>query len=473
MRDCLALLALLAIAAGCIGASSDAEAGPTSEPETDSARELPSYELACPPGASTDSAEPCLATLSRPAHSFDEPELAVHPEDPEVLAVGVNAHDAREAAPSTTPTPGTTVAGLQVYTSEDAGASWQQAGLPAAPDPEDRRARTSLYSDPSLAYDENGRLHATGLVSHNVHAWRAEESRWHVFHAALSPDGSWSQPVVLSEDGSNDRQWITTGPSNTLLVPWQDPFDATEVVWSTDGGQTWHGPPSGEAPARFEDCGPSSRGLTWNASVFLVCSGRDGYEATGLRVLELDREEGVLQERAHLSHLPGTWKMDAVVTPEGRFVTAAHVDHGLRLAATDRGPTGWSSPLALEEQLSVDDGLRELELFALAADPWGGVHLLVGGDEACTGPCPPQRTPPLGRPSDGSRQLAHVVVDPAKLSVVEETVLTPEGLESGLQRGTGAPRFDDFGSIAFGPDRGWIAFSHEGAIAYTLVEASR
>ncbi len=142
-----------------------------------------------------------------------------------------------------------------VYYSRNGGQSWSNVALPGwTPSTGGAGQFSHLNScgDPVLAFSRDGsRLYYTGLVC-NFDKFPRTMSGVAV---AVSTDGgaSWSQPTMVdyraSGDFFSDKEWITTGPGNTVYLTWtkfyQGPrglgYLRSPIVMSSsrNGGKTW------------------------------------------------------------------------------------------------------------------------------------------------------------------------------------------------------------------------------------------
>ncbi len=142
-----------------------------------------------------------------------------------------------------------------VYYSKNGGQTWSNVALPGwTPSTGGAGQFSHLNScgDPVLAFSRDGsRLYYTGLVC-NFDKFPRTMSGVAI---AVSTDGgaSWSQPTMVdyraSGDFFSDKEWITTGPGNTVYLTWtkfyQGPrglgYLRSPIVMSSsrDGGKTW------------------------------------------------------------------------------------------------------------------------------------------------------------------------------------------------------------------------------------------
>ena len=93
------------------------------------------YDLVCPPGGTTVDGV-CAYRIASLTESNQEPFVAVHPTDPDVVAVGVNAGHTTGAASTQGGGPGVDLVRLDVFVTTDGGASWTRSSLPYVRDPD-------------------------------------------------------------------------------------------------------------------------------------------------------------------------------------------------------------------------------------------------------------------------------------------------------------------------------------------------
>ena len=142
-----------------------------------------------------------------------------------------------------------------VYYSGDGGHSWGNVVLPGwtpSTGGAGQFSHMNSCGDPVLAFSRDGsRLYYTGLVCNFDKFPRTMSG----IAIAVSTDGgaTWSPPTMVdyraSGDFFSDKEWITTGPGNTVYLTWtkfyQGPrglgYLRSPIVMSSsrDGGKTW------------------------------------------------------------------------------------------------------------------------------------------------------------------------------------------------------------------------------------------
>jgi hypothetical protein len=386
------------------------------------------FELVCPPGETVqDPVGNCVGRLSDSFTSLQEPYVALDPNRPGVVVIGVNAGHTT-GAPRIEGRPGLDMVRLDLYVSEDGGASWRTVVLPYVDDaavqgvlPVDDQ---TVVGDPALVFDEHGVLYVSGIASHT------RTKGYNVF-VTSTPDlgATWSPVVVLTEDSDNDRNWISIGPDGTVFVSWQNVGRSSVVAFSRDGA-TW------ELSELAADCITVSRvAFLPDGTPVLACagSGRDG--PTGLVVYTMDGAS--LTEIARLPELECYWPQITTPSPNRIVMSAEYCDGGAKLAASGDGGVSWEV-LGIVRDVTGISGSRVLWH---EADPWGAVHLIIGGAD-----------------------VTHVSFDPLTLAVDSTTRLRAA---SSLVPGTVAPAYGDhFYGLAFDASGGFMAWTRDRGIDY-------
>jgi hypothetical protein len=177
-----------------------------------------------------------------------------------------------------------------VYYSRDGGHAWVNVFLPGwtrASGGQGVFSHMDSCGDPVLAFSRDGkRLYYSGLVCNFDKAPRQMSG----VAVAVSTDGgaTWSAPTMVdyraSSDFFNDKEWITTGPGNTVYLTWtkfyQGPQGASylrsPIVMSSssDGGKTWS-----SVKAVSDDAHPfnqgSQVGVAPDGTVYVAYEGSD------------------------------------------------------------------------------------------------------------------------------------------------------------------------------------------------------
>jgi len=425
---------LTLLAAGCVG---PAPAPPTEEPAPAAAK-VTGFAFACPPGATVQNPEGlCVGRIATRTESLQEPYVAVHPTNPDIVAVGINAGHTVQSV-RTEPRPGIDLVLLDIYVSEDGGATWRLSRLPYV---EDSAVSSPLpfddgtvVGDPALVFGADGVLHASGIASNS------QTRGYNVFYAQTTDLGrSWSDITVLTTDDDNDRNWMDMGPDGTLFVPWQNVGESSEVAWSTDNGATWRTQTAGQ---KEKECLLAGRMAFWEGTPLLLCGGRDRSDNTGVRILALDMATGDLEEWAELDGMPCLAPL-AVRALGGPLVVAS----------------GWCGVEDAKVAFSTDG--RTFEVMGLGkaigvpvtwlywheADPWGNTHFVV---------------------RDAAGDVHHVAFDPVARKPILDQVLRGE---APMVSESAAPAYGDhFYGVAFGAEHGYAVWTRDKGLDFARVE---
>lgn len=448
----LLLLALACILTGCV--ASAARVGPAAPPPSPEAGAGDAYAHACPPGPAAFELEGvCVSRLARLDESLQEPYLAAHPTRPGVYALGVNAAPTARAV--ATDAPGADAVLLDVYVTEDGGASWRHAPIPRVPTtyrPLGQALPAELRSvgDPALAFDERGVLHVSGLANPV-----APYGTLYQIFAARSADlgRTWSGPVIVSGAWSNnDRNWVSTAADGKVYVSWQRP-STSHVAWSLDGGLTWREQPR---DAERKGCISMSPALPTPHGVLLACAeGGFFVPMTGLRVLRFDDATGRF---APLGSIAGDHLYPRLLArPGGDLVMTWSATSGATAgyATSADGGMTWSAPRDLRALLSAEDAWNEGRAYWSELDARGHLHVLLKGWEG------PDRL-------EESR-LLHAVLDPTTDAVLHEALLPAARPDAEPPATVGLAVGDDFHGIAFQGGEGLLAWTRDRTILLTRV----
>ena len=391
--------------------------------------------LACPDGSAFDVA--CVGLLSDPLVQLSEPSIALHPSRAGVIAVGVHAIGATALVPA-----GQLVQG-RVYVTEDDGASWRASPLPLPSD----APVGAYYSDPAIAFDAEGRLHASGMVlgdgERDIFATHSEDLGQTWAPAARLATGL---PRV-------DRNWETVLPDGRVFVSWQTVADSSWVSWSLDAGKTWTRLESGP-----ENCYTASPVAQVGDALWLGCYLKDD----AVHLHELDLETRTTRPVARLDGM-GCIAPRILPAPDGSVVVTCY--GSLATRSSDGGAT-WSPPVYLPDLVTVEDGWGPVQTYWSALDPTGALHVILspfhrpGADAHVTG---------------NEHRVAHAALDPATWSVLAQTRLTPTGPEVASRPPASLPPSlgDDWWGIEFAGDEGRLVWMRGGAVEWArLVPAT-
>ena len=463
MRAVLGSLLVTAGLAGCIGGDetglepSDAALAPLSLPD--------SFEFLCPAGETRTTAEGlCVGTIASLTESNQEPFLAVDPNRPGVMAVGVNAGYSTDAVDPARQD-GAELIAMDVFFTQDGGATWTRSQLPYIAAPSgmvglDLRG----VGDPALQFDEAGVLHVSGIATNAVLT-----SGWEIFYTS-SPDlgDGWTEPVLFTEDGSNDRNWLNIGPDGTIYLPWQffaaDVADGgSTVAWSTDGGATWDMLEKGD---HIPSCYGIGEAALLGARPYVACALADeDFDLSGIGFFHIDTMGATFHEVAVIEEEGAYWPQPVVVA-DGSLVIAFEDfdDATVWLTRSTNGGLNWTTPVDARDLLAADDGWDYANNYWFEADPWGAVHILLGGT-ACAG----ELVLLMGCP----RGLVHAAIDPVDWVVLSETVLDEPGpaLEDMHVPPPLAPAWGDhYYGIAFTHDAGFMVWTRKQVLEFTTFE---
>ncbi len=359
MRLPVAFVVLMAALAGC----ADPDSAPLGQVDPEASPAPLTYNLLCP-GSKEAYTPLCSSRIESDTESNQEPFVAVHPKDPQVIAIGVNAGHTTEGVSDHGGRPGFDLVRLDIFFTTDGGVTWARSTLPYVADPavSFEPLELSVVGDPALAFDDNGTLHVSGIASHS------RVRGYNVFYTQ-TPDlgASWSQPEVLSTGDDNDRNWLNLGPDGTIYVPWQRIGAFSEVAWSQDGGTTWRVQSRDQVA---HDC------ITISEMAFLAdgtptfaCTLADDFDWQ-VAVYAFDPETGGIQQLAQPAKFTQAWPR--LVAAGGLLVLLADDSNGPLYAISEDG-TDWTPARPLPNR----DGGR---ILWQASDPWGMVHLLVQED---------------------------------------------------------------------------------------------
>ncbi len=458
MRLLPTLLALALITApplaGCLGE----DAPPPPPPATNQTAEprVATFQLACPPGETTERIEGvCVGTIADPTESYQEVVAASDPGNGTVAiaAIGVQAPPANTQGPAESR--------IVVFTSDDGGGSWQRAATVPSP----MAVSAQGMFDPSLAY-RGDRLHLNAMWT--PHPGSADEptrirdpEMYHV--ASKDPAEGWGSPTLITEDRDNDRGWITTGPAGTTFIAWKNYGDSsTELAWKLAGQDAWQ---RQEPERTVTGCGEHTPVVVLNGTPYLGCVAEG--DGQGMPLFAFDAATGDLEEVARIDEAgppDRSVRPRMVKTTDDRLILAAPGPDGAALLAKSPDGRSWSEPVDLFELVSVDDGWPDPSIWAMAADPWGNVHLVIRSTQQTTALAADQP----------AHELAHVALDPLTGEILAEQMLArwdPQDPSADRSMPTLAPTApDDTAGIAFLDGRGMVFWHYDKAIDYTVLE---
>jgi hypothetical protein len=400
--------------------------------------------------------------VGRHEHRFESdqsPYVAWHPSRPEVVAIAVNKVRSTDTDPFSFM--------IDVYVSEDAGATWHTSSIPRAQVATPPGYSESDYAgtDPSVAFDPTGVLHV-GAMAAFLHPMRRASSNTlpffvhaNVFHTKSTDLGrSWSTPVIVSQGPDPNRPWLSTMRDGSLFLSWRDWLEtghSSLVAWSHDGGVTW-------TSAELKDCGLPSRVVDSSGQPFFACSA--SYDAQndttrGFLVVAIDVENASM---VPVSHLPEAADQD-------RPLLAAVADGSLALMSrfpahltrsTDGGKT-WADLMNLASLMVANEGADRVDAYWLEADPWGGLHV-VARPFVCHVPRP-------GTPCLRGAWVWLSLDAASSLPRGEQVLWSPTDVPTTSSASAVPTRSDEFQGIGFRADKGLLAWTRERGIDFATV----
>ncbi|HLE97565.1 MAG TPA: sialidase family protein [Candidatus Thermoplasmatota archaeon] len=494
VRAGIALVLLAPALAGCFGAPVD----PLSDADTSLAQ--PVFRYLCAGDNGDGSADPCLAQLPRGDAMLQQPYVAIHPGNPNIMAVG--AHYANPPAELAVGLVSGDASGtrIAVYLTEDGGATWRESfATPPAmnPGPLD----LVHQGDAALLFDPEGRLHVTALAR----VERAGDTEdlngvngLRTYYVRSDDLGrTWGEPVWLgTDDVGHTRNWIVRDPaSGALYVVWFDGSSdfseqTTFVAWSRDGGATWRAQEPGQRPS----CHRLGAPVVLDGVLRFACTRFAEGEGVVVQIYAFDASDGHSTLLAELDEVGDAAYTFLTLLADGTL--AMHYDDcrgwGTTFAPNPPNPCPLDSPLlrsadagltwnAVGSALSLATGdWHRGRVFWSEADPFGDQHLLVRYErDEPLGPADPTGrvfTPVAYEARhlvlDGRGALVHSVVLETWRSEVARADEWVPGLDDEGRQREGHPRcagMSCFNGIGWAGDRGLIAFAHDGAVKLALV----
>ncbi len=344
-------------------------AAPTDSTAPDVVVETPvaptAYELVCPPGGS-DLGDVCAYRIASLTETNQEPFVAVHPRDADIMAIGVNAGHTANGANLDGESLGFDMVRMDIFITTDGGRLWIRSTLPYVDDPDVtfEPVQSTVIGDPAMEFDEQGTLHVSGIASHS------QLRGYNVFYTQSTDMGaSWSRPQVLSTGDDNDRNWLNIGPDGTIYVPWQRVGTLSEIAWSMDGGHTWNIQQRSQVA---DGCITISEMAFFGDEVLFACTMRwdRTYEA---HVHTFDPATGHI-ERIAETVLPCVWPK--LNNAGGVLFLSGEGCPGNEFATSTDG-LDWTAPRDLAK-------IHAGSVMWQTDDPWGRMHLLFadGGSKA-------------------------------------------------------------------------------------------
>lgn len=404
------VLLSLALLAGCLAPT--AEVAPAELPALPEA--LSPLGYLCPGESGDAAAEPCVTRLAKADATLQEPFIAVHPTNPQVVAVGVNLGPSLVERALGLVSQDSWVCRLGIFVSEDGGATWRETHAPTpeiatgplGPEP------TSCAGDPAIVFDDEGRMHVTGIATRGsaLSPLAGDGIGFQTYYVRSDDLGAtWVDAAIPSPNGmSQDRNWMAWDAERRIVyVVWQNtdgPFSewTTEVAWSEDGGATWRT----QDEAQRLVCGTPGIFAFHDGDVLYSCATVTEEGKNRVYVAEFDPDSGAGTVRSTLN-VAGYWP-HVVARADGSLVLRYALETGdeALLVSPDGGRT-WGQPTELRALVAGAWGSAEA-LWEIA-DPSGGYHMIVRLVRA-TGPV-------------ADYELRHVVLD-RDLALAHEATLS-------------------------------------------------
>lgn len=413
-----------------------------------------------------------MASLVSLTESLQEPAASVHPTNPRVMAIGVNAAHTTGLVPLGRVEAGVDVFPMNIYFTEDGGEAWRQASVPhVTTPPHAAPVEDTIFADPTIGFDREGRLHVAGMVANH-----GGNERYSIFYTSTADLGkTWTTPRVFDTPEIDDRPWLTVGDEGRLYVTWYhvraeggdlNPGRVEvlppNLAWSLDGGASWKViPVSLESEAECR--GVPTPVVEFASAVFLACNAMQDSKFAGARFLEFDPLDGAFELRSSWQPKWGASRF-LVAGPLGPVTLGLGNDQAISATASMNGGQGWTEPVDLRSLFRSEDGWRVVLLPGAAADPWGGVHLLLRDQSQCGGTLDPSRHCRNG-------PVSHAAFDPLRgIRLTEMVLKAPAATDAGrVPPSLAPPAADDYLAIAFGSEQGLLAWTFDRGLDYTYV----
>ncbi|HUR68321.1 MAG TPA: sialidase family protein [Candidatus Thermoplasmatota archaeon] len=438
----------------------------------------PGGAYVCPPGGAPQPAGGiCARAFAGASDLLVEPDLAVSPLDPQVMAFAANdGQTVRAIDPLRSGKMELRTQTLALFTTTDGGATWDARDLPPPPPPPAPQdgvllADTQLW-DPTIAFGADGALQVGGVLVWQGADGSAKQKR--VFHLESGDLGaSWSDWHLFGR--KVDRPWMAVESGGAIDLVWWETADTTlGFARSVDGGATWS-PLAPDAPPVH--CDFPSPPVEHGGGIVVACARDERFlvdDATPPRGLyRYDAEAN----RFDLAGPIPAMSIPMVLAPEdGSLVIVAgvwNVSDILMLRSLDGGAT-WTSLPDLGARLENAAGWWFLQSMGAKLDPWGHIHLFVRGVAAGPhqdlGPAGPFVDLPvfLAAANADEFAVAHVVLDPATGDVLSEQLMTPAVPHAP----TGSPsigpgRAGDYYGIGFAEDHAVLVWEYQRSLFLT------
>lgn len=465
MRAWVAMVACLLLAACLSGRA------PTPEDDEGPRATLPKgFSYRCPPGITTNMGGVCVGRIASGENEYFEPHLAIHPGNPSIMAIGVNAVHSVDRVAVNPPTVMYGDKWMEVFVSRDAGASWSGVTLPynAMPNANPTPLRIGNVEDPSLEFDSEGTLHVAAMVSArgDGEVDTPDETLGNIGAGILYTQTkdlgrTWSPSVGLTSDANNQMEFLTVDRAGRVFVSWWtnehcDPC-ASEVGWSLDSGRKWQSQAPSQVP---KTCGPVSNVVVVDDVPVFACAAlsheSDGWKLGALQVYGLDVGNGAVALRGRALDMRGMWPRLTVLA-NGSLAMSGDVGSGERhhvwVSRSDDGGKTWipAVDVAGISGLAVNWRTRVL------ADPWGLLHV-------------------MGMPNSNggsNTDRFHVVLDPSDMKVVFKAQFAKAHATTAPSPAPDPLRpvysNDHYSGLAFSDSHGVAAWSRDGGIDFTFV----